>query len=296
MTSTFRGIYPAMVTPMTEREEVDLPKLEALVEYLIGAGVHGLIPLGSTGEFYALTPQERRDVLATVIRSTAGRVPVVAGVNAAATREVVQYAREAEALGASGVMVAPPYYSLPRPDELLEHFRAVDAAVGIPIMLYNFPARTGVDLQPTFVQRLAELKNVRYIKDSTGETWRISEIITRCGDGMRVFVGGDAVAFEGLVLGSAGWVAAIANVCAAEHMRLYRLIECKDIAAARDYFYRLLPLFSLLEHSGKFTQFVKAACGLAGRDAGPPRRPPLPPNAEELDSIRAAIEELKHEK
>src|SRR6516225_6701399 len=131
MTNTFRGIYPAMVTPMTEREEVDLPKLEALVEYLIGAGVHGLIPLGSTGEFYALSPQERRDVLATVIRAVAGRVPVVAGVNAAATREVVQYAREAEALGANGVMVAPPYYSLPRPDELFEHFRAVDAAVGI---------------------------------------------------------------------------------------------------------------------------------------------------------------------
>ncbi len=296
MTTTFRGIYPALVTPMTEREEVDLPKLEALVEYLIGAGVQGLIPLGSTGEFYALSPQERRDVLATVVRTTAGRVPVVAGVNAAATREVVQYAREAEALGANGVMVAPPYYSLPRPDELLEHFRAVDAAIGIPIMLYNFPARTGVDLRPEFVERLAELKNVRYIKDSTGETWRISEIIQRCGDRMQVFVGGDTVAFEGLVLGSAGWVAAIANVCAAEHVRLYRLLECKDIAAARDYFYHLLPLFSLFEHSGKFTQFVKASCGLAGRDAGPPRRPLLPPNADELESIREALEQLKQVK
>jgi 4-hydroxy-tetrahydrodipicolinate synthase len=259
------------------------------VEYLIGAGVHGLIPLGSTGEFYALSPQERRDILATVIRVAAGRVPVVPGVNAAATREVVKFAREAETLGASGVMVAPPYYSLPKNDELLEHFRAVDAAVGIPIMLYNFPARTGVDLPPEFVARLAELKNVRYIKDSTGESWRISEIIRRCGERMQVFVGGDAIAYEGLVLGSAGWVAAIANVCAAEHVRLYRLIECKDYAAARDYFYRLLPLFSLLEHCGKFTQFVKAGCAIAGRDAGPPRRPLLPPNEEELDSIRAAL-------
>ena len=103
------------------------------------------------------------------------------------------------------------------------------------------------------------------------------------------FLGCDAVAFEGFVLGSAGWVAAIANVCAAEHMRLYRLLECKDYAAARDYFYRLLPLFSLFEHSGKFTQFVKAGCTLAGRDAGPPRRPLLPPNAEELESLRAVL-------
>ena len=193
-------------------------------------------------------------------------------------------------------MVAPPYYSLPGPDELLEHFRAVDTAIGIPIMLYNFPARTGVDLRPEFVQRLAELKNVRYIKDSTGETWRISEIIRLCGDRMRVFVGGDTVAFEGLMLGSAGWVAAIANVCAAEHVRLYRLIECKDYAAARDYFYRLLPLFSLFEHSGKFTQFVKAGCGIAGRDSGPPRRPLLSPNADELEAIREAIGQLKYEK
>ena len=292
MSDDFRGVYPAMVTPMNEREEIDFAKLETLVEYLIGAGVHGLIPLGSTGEFYALTHTERLDVLRTVIKAAAGRVPVIAGVNAASTREVAFHAETAEKYGAAGVMVAPPYYSLPRPNELLEHFRAVDAAVGIPIMLYNFPARTGVDLRPDFVERLADLKNVRYIKDSTGETWRISEIIMRCGDRMKVFCGGDTVAFEGLMLGSAGWVAAIANVCAVEHIEFYRLLESNDCAAARDYFYRLLPLFSLFEHSGKFTQFVKAGCGLAGRDAGPPRRPLLPPSAEEIEAIRAALKSI----
>ena len=102
MTDGFRGVFPAMITPMNEREELDLGKLEALADYLIGAGVYGLIPLGSTGEFYALTPQERRDVLATVLRAAAGRVPVVPGINAGATREVVQYAREAEALARRG--------------------------------------------------------------------------------------------------------------------------------------------------------------------------------------------------
>jgi 4-hydroxy-tetrahydrodipicolinate synthase len=240
-----------------------------------------------------LSHTERLDVLRTVIKAAAGRVPVIAGVNATTTSQVAFHAETAEKYGAAGVMVAPPYYSLPSMEELLEHFRTIDRRIGIPIMLYNFPARTGVDLQPEFVERLAELKNVRYIKDSTGETWRISEIIRRCGDGMKVFVGGDLVAFEGLVLGSAGWVAAIANVCAAEHMRLYRLLESKDFAAARDYFYHLLPLFSLFEHSGKFTQFVKSGCKIAGRDAGPPRRPLLPPNAEELESIRAALEQIQ---
>jgi 4-hydroxy-tetrahydrodipicolinate synthase len=113
MNNEFRGVFPAMVTPMNEREEIDLSKLEALVEDLIEAGVHGLIPLGSTGEFYALTHTERLDVLRTVIKAAAGRVPVVAGVNATSTREVAFHSETAEKYGAAGVMIAAPYYSLP---------------------------------------------------------------------------------------------------------------------------------------------------------------------------------------
>ena len=278
-----------MLTPMTAAEDVDFAKLEALVEYLIGAGVHGLIPLGSTGEFYALSHEERTAVLQTVIRVAAGRVPVVAGVNAGATREVVQYSREAEALGAAGIMVAPPYYSLPRPDELREHVRLVDRAVGIPIVLYNYPGRTGVDMKPEDLQRLAELRNVRYVKESTGETARISEIVRRCGDRLQVLCGCDTVVLESFVLGAVAWVAGIANICAAEHVRLYELLQCQDYAAARQYFFRLQPLFSLLEQSGKYTQMVKAGAGLAGRNAGPPRRPLLPPIEEELQSLSAAL-------
>jgi len=293
MASGFRGVFPALLTPMTPTEDVDFPKLEALVEYLIGAGVHGLIPLGSTGEFYALNPQERHDVLDTVVKAAAGRVPVVAGVNAGATREVVRYSREAEALGAAGILVAPPFYSLPRPDEVLEHMRLVDRAVGIPIMLYNFPGRTGVDMKPEDIERLAELKNVRYVKESTGETVRISEIIRRCGDRLQVFCGCDSVVLESFVLGAVGWVAGVANLCAAEHVHLYELIQCKDYTAAREYFFRLEPLLSLLDFGGKFTQMVKAGAGLAGRDAGPPRRPLLPPTEEEIETLRAALDAIR---
>lgn len=296
MATTFRGVFPAMLTPMTPAEDVDFAKLEALVEYLIAAGVHGLVPLGSTGEFYALSPQERHDVLQTVIKAAAGRVPVVAGVNAGATREVVQYSREAEALGAAGILVAPPYYSLPRMDELLEHIRVVDRAVGIPIMLYNFPGRTGVDMKPDDLERLAELKNVRYVKESTGDTVRMSDIVRRCGDRLQVFCGCDSVVLEGFVLGAIGWVAGIANVCAAEHVRLYEMLDRKDYAPARDYFSRLQPLFSLLDYGGKFTQMVKAGAGLMGRDAGPPRRPLLPPTEEELQAIRAALASLDEQR
>ena len=263
------------------------------MEYLIGAGVHGLIPLGSTGEFYALSPQERRDVLKTVIQAAAGRVPVVAGVNAGATREVVQYSREAEALGAAGVLVAPPYYSLPRPDELLEHIRLVDRAVGIPIMLYNYPGRTGVDMKPEVLERLAELKNVRYVKESTGETARISEIIRRCGDRLQVFCGCDSVVLESFVLGAVGWVAGIANICAAEHVRLYELLRVQRLRGRPRVFLPPATAVSLIESSGKYTQLVKAGAGLAGRDAGPPRRPLLPPIEEELEPLRAALAAIR---
>ena len=182
MKTKLHGVLVALVTPMKANSEVDFHTLARHVAAMIAAGVHGLIPLGSTGEFYALSPQERHDVLQATLEAAAGRVPVVAGANAGSTREVVDFSREAEQLGCDGVMLAPPYYSLPQPDELHAHFRAVNDAIGIPIMLYNYPGRTGVDMTPEFIERLAELQNIRYVKESTGEIGRISTLLRRCGD------------------------------------------------------------------------------------------------------------------
>ena len=192
MVSRFHGVFPAMLTPMTPAEDVDFAKLEALVEYLIAAGVHGLIPLGSTGEFYALNPQERHDVLQTVVQAAAGRVPVVAGVNAGATREVVRLQPRGRGPGGRRRAASPrPIIRCRGPTNCWNTSRLVDRAIGIPIMLYNYPGRTGVDMKPDDLERLAELKNVRYVKESTGETARISEIIRRCGDRLQVFCGCD---------------------------------------------------------------------------------------------------------
>jgi 4-hydroxy-tetrahydrodipicolinate synthase len=291
VTNQWKGVFTALVTPMTADEEVDYAALAAFVEYQIGEGrVHGLIPLGSTGEYYALSPDERRAVLQTVLDAAKGRVPVVAGTNAGSTRDVIHYCRQAEELGAAGVLLAPPYYSLPTPDELFEHFRAVDGAIGIPIMLYNYPGRTGVDMRPDFIERLAALSNVRYVKESTGEIARISELLRRCGDRLDVFCGCDTVALESFLIGAIGWVGGVANVVPQAHVRLYELAAVKhDYAAARDLYFRLLPLLSLMEGGGKYTQFVKAGCGLAGHSVGPPRRPLGPATAEESAQLREAI-------
>jgi 4-hydroxy-tetrahydrodipicolinate synthase len=293
MNAQLHGVLAALVTPMTASEEIDFGTLSATADRLIRAGVHGLIPLGSTGEFYALNPQERTDVLRATLEAAAGRVPVLAGTNAGATREVIAYSRQAEALGAAGILLTPPYYSLPRPDELSAHFRAVNDAIGIPIMLYNYPGRAGVDMAPDFIARLAELPRVRYVKESTGEIARISTLLRRCGDRLGVFCGADTAALESLLLGAAGWVGGAANVIPRAHAQLFALAaQRQDFVAARSLYFQMLPLLSLMESEGKYTQYVKAACGLVGHPVGPPRRPLLPATDAECARLRAALEQV----
>jgi len=290
MKTKLHGVLVALVTPTKANGDIDFNTLGKHVEAMIAAGVHGLIPLGSTGEFYALTPQERRNVTKTTLDVARGRVPVVAGANAGCTCDVIAFSREAEELGCDAVMLAPPYYSLPTPDELYAHYRAVNDAIGVPIMLYNYPGRTGVDMSPEFIERLTELPRVRYVKESTGEIGRISTLLRRCRKRLGVFCGGDTVAFESLALGAIGWVGGVANVVPRSHVELYRLaVEKRDLAAARKLYFQMLPLLNLMEGGGKYTQWVKAACGLVGRPAGAPRAPLRAATAAELKELKAAL-------
>lgn len=284
------GVLVAMVTPMTRDERVDAARLEAFTDHLISQGVHGLVPLGSTGEYYALAPEERELVLRTVVSAAAGRVPVVAGTNGGSTREIIHYSRQAEQLGADGVMLAPPYYSLPTLDELDAHFAAVHSAIGIPIMLYNYPGRTGVDMPPAFIERMARLPNVAYVKESTGEMSRITELLRRCGNRVGVFCGCDTIALESLFMGAAGWVGGVANVLPKAHVDLYEMAAVRpDYDSARRLFLRMLPALEMFEGGGKYTQWVKAACGLTGQDVGPPRSPLRPATPGEKAALGKAL-------
>jgi len=286
----FRGVLAALVTPMDARGEIDYTKLGKFADYLVRKGVHGLIPLGSTGEYYALSNEERERVIQVTIEAARGRVPVIAGTNAGSTRDVISFSRQAEALGCDGVMLAPPYYSLPRQEELYVHFKAVNDKLGIPIMLYNYPGRTGVDMSPEFIEQLAGLKNVRYVKESTGEMPRITELLRRCGDRLGIFCGCDTISLESFVVGAIGWVGGVVNVLPASHAKLYELaVVRKDYNGARKLFFEILPVLELMEGGGKYTQWVKAACGLMGYDCGAPRRPLGPASAQEKAQLRAAL-------
>jgi 4-hydroxy-tetrahydrodipicolinate synthase len=289
-----KGVFAALVTPMTVQGEIDLNTLNNFIEYQICQGVHGLIPLGSTGEYYALSPQERHDVLKITIDTAAGQVPVLAGTNSGSTREIISYCREAEEMGACGVLLAPPYYSLPTLGELFEHFRAVNNAVGVPIMLYNYPGRTGVDMTPDFIESLMEFENIQYIKESTGDITRVSELIQRCGDRLQVFCGCDTVALESFMLGAVGWVGGIVNVLPESHVKLYEFaVVKKDIPAARTLYYDILPSLRLIEGGGKYTQLVKAGCNAMGHSVGPPRQPLLPIKGQELEDLKQILNRCK---
>ncbi len=289
----FHGVFAALVTPMKANEEIDYAKVSAFTDHLIRQGVHGLIPLGSTGEYYALSADERERVIRATLEAAAGRVPVVAGTNAGSTRDVIAFSRQAEQLGCAGVMLAAPYYSLPRPEELYVHFKAVSDAIGIPIMLYNYPGRTGVDMSPEFIERLAGLKNLRYVKESTGEMPRITELLRRCGDRLGVFCGCDTISLESLMVGAIGWVGGVVNVLPASHAKLYELTVVKqDYVAARKLFFEMLPTLELMEGGGKYTQWVKAACGLMGHPCGAPRRPLGSATKAECAHLRTALRQL----
>jgi 4-hydroxy-tetrahydrodipicolinate synthase len=278
---TFRGTFTVMITPFTSAGDVDIEALRAFVDWQIGEGIHGLVALGSTGEFLSLDDAEKALVAETVIARAAGRVPVLIGTGAEDTREVVRLSRRAEALGADGVMIIPPFYSTPTDDELVHHYKTVADAIALPIMIYNNPATANVDLKPPLVARLAEIDNCRYIKESTLEVTRVRDITRLCGDRLTVF--GGILGFESFVEGAAGWVAVASNVAPKAMARIFELaVDEAAIYAARELYLQQLPLIEFVGGQA-YVAGTKALLKHMGFAAGPPRPPrlPLPPAQDE---------------
>lgn len=287
---SFRGVFSVTITPFDESGALDLKALADFCDWQVRQGIHGLIPLGSTGEFLSMTDTERSAVVETVLRAVAGRVPVLIGAGAERTEDAIRYAQEAERLGAAGVMIIPPYYCTPTPDELFAHYRRIAEAIGIPIMLYNNPATANVDLTPPLVARLSEIDGVAYIKESTLEVTRIRDILDLCGDRMTVF--GGILGFESFVEGAAGWVAVASNLAPAHCARLFHLTaDAQDYAAARALYAELLPLIRLVG-GHRYVAATKAGLALMGRPVGGPRSPRLPSSAADVAEARAALARL----
>lgn len=280
-TMSFRGTFTVTITPFDAKGALDLEALAAFVEWQIAEGIHGLIPLGSTGEFLSLSNEETIAVIETVIGTTAGRVPVIVGTGAEDTREVVRRSREAERLGADGVMIIPPFYCTPTEDELYHHYKTAADAIGIPVMIYNNPAVANVDLTPPVIARLATIDGCRYIKESTLEITRVRDIIRLCGDRLTVF--GGVLGFESFVAGAQGWVAVASNVAPAPMARLFELVADQGrIIEGRDLYHHWLPIIEAV-FGPFFVAGTKSLLTHMGFQAGAPRPPRLPlPSARDI--------------
>jgi len=287
----FRGTYTVLITPFTaDGKSVDVPALKTLVNWQIEQGIHGLIPLGSTGEFLSMTREERQLVTDTCVKTAAGRVPVLIGTGAEWTDECVALSKEAQELGADGVMIIPPYYSCPTEDELFEHYRRVGEAIGVPIMVYNNPATANVDLTPGIVARLSRIDNCRYIKESTLEVTRVRDIIELCGDRMTVFAG--ILGYESFWLGAQGWVAVCSNLIPRMSARLFELVaDEKDVDQALALYKKMLPIVKWVG-GHRYVAASKDALAMMGLPVGAPRPPRLPLPAADAAALRVELDRL----
>jgi 4-hydroxy-tetrahydrodipicolinate synthase len=292
----FEGLMPAMVTPFDEQGEIDLAATEAVIERSLEAGVSGISPLGSTGEAAHLTFDERRRFAKEVVRIVGGRAPLVVGVGSSGTREAVELARHAQEAGADAALVVSPFYWKVGEEALFEHFATVARSVEIPVMLYNLPMLTGIDLSPALVARLAEeYPNVVGIKDTVTEYGHVVGVLREVKPArpdFSVLAGWEDLILPSLLAGADGSICALANVAPKLFVDLVRSARDGDLATAAELHRRVLSLTALGAHSDTPVGPIKLAMKRLGVPISPAVRGPAlpaPPTAEE--SIEAVLEE-----
>lgn len=238
----FSGSMVALVTPLDEAGEVDYASLASLVEYHIAAGTDAIVAVGTTGESATLTVDEHVKVVMKTLEYAKGRIPVVAGTGANATHEAITFSKLFNGSGVAGCLTVTPYYNKPTQEGLYQHFKAIATASELPQILYNVPSRTGVDLLPETVARLAEIENIVAIKDATADLSRVQKTRELCGEDFIQLSGDDATGLDFVAAGGHGVISVTANVAAAEMATMYKLALSGQFDAAKEINERLMPL------------------------------------------------------
>lgn len=290
--STLKGCGTALVTPFREDLSVDQDALRRFVEFQISEGVDFLVPCGTTGESATLSDEELCLVAETVLKAAQGRVHVIAGAGGNNTAHVVELARQYERLGIHGILSVCPYYNKPTQDGLYRHFRALAEATTLPIIVYNVPSRTSVNILPDTVARLAEIPNIVGIKEASGDIAQIGELTTRVPDGFKIFSGDDSITLPVMALGGVGVISVASNEAPGPMAALTRACRGTDWEAAR----RLnRELFTLMKANFIETSPgpVKAALAMMGRIKEIYRLPMVPVKPETKDKLRRVLVDLK---
>lgn len=284
----FKGVFPYLVSPISASGQVDGDVLARLCDDLIGAGVHGLTALGSTGEFAYLSKDQRSEVVEVVVKAARGRVPVVAGVASTATADAVSQAREYERLGASGILAIMDAYFPIADDGVYAYFKAVADAVTLPLVLYTNPNFQRSDLSLPVIERLSHVPNIRYLKDASFNTGRLLSIINKVEGRMEVFAASAHIPACVMMIGGVGWMAGPACVAPRQSVELYELCLRGDWAAAME---RQRPLWSLNQAFAKhnLAACIKGGLALQGYAVGDPLAPQAPLSAEGIEEVRRAL-------
>jgi dihydrodipicolinate synthase/N-acetylneuraminate lyase len=286
----FHGILAAVVTPFTaDGSALDEAGIARQVEHILGNGVHGLVPGGSTGEFTSLTNEERKRSASLYIEAAAGRGPVIVGTGALTTAETVELSKHANAAGASGVMVVPPFYDAQSFDDLLAHYTAVSDAIDIPIMYYHLPSNTGVDLTPDQFSELAAKTRVTCFKNTSDNAVKLTEILLSRADDIQAINGYDTLTFLGLASGAKASVWGAASVIPALAAELYQALAVdNDIVKGRELWAKIWPICDFMEQHN-YAGIIKAGVELVGAPAGPARLPVQPIAPEYIAQYRGLL-------
>ncbi len=269
----FKGSIVAIVTPFKTNGELDEAAYERLIEFQLENGTEGIVPCGTTGESATLSHAEHERVIELAINIVNKRVPVIAGTGSNSTAEAVRLTKSAHAAGADGALVITPYYNKPTQTGLYEHFAQIAKSVDIPIVLYNVPGRTGINMLPSTVARLAELDTVVAIKEASGSLTQITEILSRCGDKITLLSGDDFIIQPVLAIGGKGVISVVANIVPDRVAKLVKAFECGDIKAAARLQIELFPLCEAMFYETNPIP-VKTSLSLMGKINGY-LRPPL---------------------
>ena len=288
----FTGTGTAIVTPFRRDGSLDEPTLRSLVKRQIDAGIDFLVPCGTTGESPTLTEEERRRVVETTVELSRGKVPVLAGAGGYNTCEVISWAREMAAMDVSGILSVTPYYNKPTQEGLYQHFKAIAEAANLPVILYSVQGRTGVNIEPATVQRLAQIPNIVGIKEASGNIGQMATILNCVPEEFLVLSGDDAVTLPLIALGGRGVISVVSNEIPAEMKRLTQLALAGDFEGARKIHRRYHALMEInFVESNPIP--VKAAMAEMGLLEPCWRLPLVPPKAENRARIRTVLESLK---
>lgn len=281
------GVLPALVTPFDTNDTIDFKAFEQLLSFLRKAGVSGWVPCGSTGEYYAMTADERAEILKFVADFANDNELLIAGTNGGSTREVIRHTERAYELGYRTVLLAPPYYATPAPNELIQHYNSVLDTVDVDIVLYNYPPKVGIEICFDVLDALADHPRVIAIKESSGVLQRAVDIHNRYKGRIDLCSGSDDIAFDFMLWGADSWICGPANCMGVACADLDRTFRSGDLTSAREKMATIYGAMNSLE-SGKFVQKVKYGCELLGVPLGVCREPLLPlSNDEKVEFAKA---------